>query len=242
MRHAHARVADRAGQDDERRQVAPRARAARGRPSRSAGGSWPARQSRPVWSNWCPVSWIGAASWCSERIKRQPVHPPRQAGQVLADPDARDRRRDRAERPADLRRRVGLGVPGLELARPAHQHQQDHRPLMIGRRSQRPCQIEARQRQAERPQAPHAEKIASQTPQHPTRAWFVPLTQCIAQTQIVSQGLHSRPPSGNRASPYRPRRPADRAHSPQFRTPSPVLGPVFQRSGSYHCNGYDEAG
>ena len=49
--------------------------------------------------------------------EREPIHPGRQPGQVLVDPDARDPGRDRAERPADLLGRLRLGVPGLKLTR-----------------------------------------------------------------------------------------------------------------------------
>ena len=59
---------------------------------------------------------------------RQPVHHPGRVRQVLADPDARHARRDRAELAADLARGVRLHVPGVEVARPAVVEDQDARP------------------------------------------------------------------------------------------------------------------
>ena len=55
------------------------------------------------------------------------VHDPREPGQVFADRDARQGRRDRAELAADLRGGIRLGVEGLELARAAGQEDHDDR-------------------------------------------------------------------------------------------------------------------
>ena len=67
--------------------------------------------------------------------ERHAVHPRRQPRQMLGDPNARATGRDRAERSADLRRGVGLGVPGLELAGSADQQEQDHRAIRLPARA-----------------------------------------------------------------------------------------------------------
>ena len=60
---------------------------------------------------------------------REAVHPGRQSWQVLAYPNARESRGDRAKRPTYGGRGIRLWVPGFELAGTAYQKQQDHRPL-----------------------------------------------------------------------------------------------------------------
>ncbi len=91
---------------------------------------------------------------------RQAIRPRGKTGQMLADPNSGNAGGNRAERAPDLPRCVGLGVPGLELARSAHQHQQDDRavPLaMIGRE-----RVQIGQGEAERAQthAPDAQEVA----------------------------------------------------------------------------------
>ena len=53
-----------------------------------------------------------------------------QPGEMLDDPDARDGRVDRPERPTDLGRGVGLHVPDVEMARCTVHEQQDTRPRL----------------------------------------------------------------------------------------------------------------
>ncbi len=91
---------------------------------------------------------------------RQAIRPRGKTGQMLADPNSGNAGGNRAERAPDLPRCVGLGVPGLELARSAHQHQQDDRavpPAMIGRE-----RVQIGQGEAERAQthAPDAQEVA----------------------------------------------------------------------------------
>ncbi len=60
---------------------------------------------------------------------RQAIRPRGKTGQMLADPNSGNAGGDRAEGAPDLPRCIGLGVPRLELAWSAHQHQQDDRPV-----------------------------------------------------------------------------------------------------------------
>ncbi len=66
--------------------------------------------------------------WCIARHHRQPVHHPGRVRQVLADPQPRRGRRDRAERAADFGRRGGLHVHRVDVARAAVVEDQDARP------------------------------------------------------------------------------------------------------------------
>src|SRR5208283_43576 len=80
---------------------------------------------------------------------------------MLADPNSGNAGGNRAEGAPDLTRCIGLGVPGLELARSAHQHQQDDRavpPAMIGRE-----RVQIGQGEADRAQthAPDAQEVAT---------------------------------------------------------------------------------
>ena len=56
----------------------------------------------------------------------------RHARKILGDLDARDVGLDGLVRPANLDRRVGLHVPGVELRRPAHQEQHDAVGVFFG--------------------------------------------------------------------------------------------------------------
>ncbi len=81
---------------------------------------------------------------------RQPVRPGRQHREVLADPDARRPRRDRRKAAADLRRRIGLRVPRVELAGPAPHEDEEARlrpPEPARPRRDRPVPIQLRQPQ-----------------------------------------------------------------------------------------------
>src|SRR5271157_2532103 len=80
---------------------------------------------------------------------------------MLADPNSGNAGGNRAEGAPDLTRCIGFGVPRLELARSAHQHQQDDRPVppaMIRRE-----RVQIGHGEAERAQthAPDAQEVAA---------------------------------------------------------------------------------
>ena len=79
---------------------------------------------------------------------REPVGDRRVQGQQLADPHARRPGRDRAEGPAHLGRRVGLGIVGLQVARPALEPDHQCGPLHEARSG--PPEPEARSARAAR--------------------------------------------------------------------------------------------
>ena len=62
--------------------------------------------------------------------QRELVHLPADARQVLADADAGDVGVDRLELAAELGRRIGLQVPGVDGAEPAVQEQEDQRNVL----------------------------------------------------------------------------------------------------------------
>ena len=75
---------------------------------------------------------------CSERRMAKLVGEVGDLREQLADADAGDLRGDGRERAAELERRGRLGVPGVELRRPAPQPEQDDR-LALGQSNRRPA-------------------------------------------------------------------------------------------------------
>ena len=71
-----------------------------------------------MFSSWNPASWIGGASWCIERIEAELVRQARELREEFAQVQARHLRPDRAERAADVARRVRLRVERVEVAGP----------------------------------------------------------------------------------------------------------------------------
>ena len=57
--------------------------------------------------------------------ERQPIGPPRQKRQMLAESHSRNGGGNRLERPANLRRSLGLRIPHIEMGRPAQQIDED---------------------------------------------------------------------------------------------------------------------
>ena len=110
------------------------------------------------------------AEQSTERIDGQPVGHFGLQRQVLAEANARHAGRDRRVRPADLCRGVGLGIPGVDLARAAREPEQDD-SLLTGRsRLESPrteCVSKSQSRDTgearlkEPPPASHAEEIAA---------------------------------------------------------------------------------
>ena len=81
--------------------------------------------------------------------------------QQLADADALGLRGDRPERAADLGRGVGLGVVGLQVARPALEPDDEQRGPLAGRGRARPRPQREQVRQGEAGQAPSQEFAAT---------------------------------------------------------------------------------
>ena len=150
--------------------VAPAAGAGRARP-RSRGsrrarrpgrGRWPPAGSTtwPVRTRWTASRWF--PSGCAiDRTIASLSGPRRQAGQVLADPDAGDRRVDRLELAPDAVGRLGLHVERVVLAEPAAEQDHDHRLRPARRRAagrRRPGRQQARQAQPQQPRIAHLEE------------------------------------------------------------------------------------
>jgi hypothetical protein len=70
-----------------------------------------------------------ATTIVESRRPRAPRSSRSATGQMLADPNSGNAGGDRAEGAPDLPRCIGLGVPRLELARSAHQHEQEDRAV-----------------------------------------------------------------------------------------------------------------
>ena len=93
---------------------------------------------------------------------RQLAGPRRQAGQVLAHPDARHRRLDRLELAAHPLRRLGLHVERVVLPQPAAEQNHDHRPRPPRSTACRHCGLsrrqQSRQSQSHQPGITHLEE------------------------------------------------------------------------------------
>ena len=115
--HGHRRAASRprvgrGAAPPARRGAASRAATDRRRRSCGVGARWPVR------TRWA-VERCAGSSWLIDRTIASRCVRWRQQREVLADPDARRAASRSAEAAADLGRRVGLRVPGVELARTA---------------------------------------------------------------------------------------------------------------------------
>ena len=117
----------------------------------------------------------------------QSVGARRELGEVLADLDAGHGRRDRPELAAHLARCVGLGIPRLELRRPAPHEEKDA--------ALRPA--EARLRRQSRGCGTPAEQSIERQAEHPQRAE-------LKQPAAVIKPVHVRPlgHDGHETSPH----------------------------------------
>ena len=128
VRHLDARVLDRAGDHHEGRHLVPRAEPLRRH--RADVRVLLVGPAKPSGLEQLLAGLVDRRGVVVDRSdERQPVHPGGQPREMLADPDAGNPGGDRPERPPDLGGSIGLGVPRLELAGPADEHQQDHRPI-----------------------------------------------------------------------------------------------------------------
>ena len=166
------RVGDGPGEDDRRRQDT----AARADLPHDRAQVGPVRRRRAVGVGFRPggqmaglepvhAREVGQVVMPHRADDRQAVRPRRQHREMLADPHAGDARLDRPERPADVRRCVGLRVPGVELARPPPLEDQDARlrppEILRGRLPPRlPEAEEAVERQSSQREAPRTEGFA----------------------------------------------------------------------------------
>src|ERR1700733_5438503 len=86
----------------------------------------------------------------------------RHAREDLRDLNAGDIRLDRFEWSANRGRRVGLHIPGVELTRPANQHQLDTVDVFVGRHRTGSLEFQKlRHRQAQECEGPGVQKVTS---------------------------------------------------------------------------------
>ena len=159
-------VEDRLGEDDRiKRRALGRAERADGageaRPVLGAGGHALGHARRLMAGE--HEGSAGGVGMDAGRHRADDAHPIGAGGrkrEQLAELEARDARRDREERPADLDRRRRLGVEGLVLRRPAGEEDDQARvgPRASGERGG-PTGTESRQPEAERGQAPDADQF-----------------------------------------------------------------------------------
>ncbi len=164
VRHVAPRRADRAGEQDVRRDLPPR-------PLQLRQGAAVVRVLDPAAEEAAGLHHLVAGVVDGRRRvvdradQRHLVHLAGQLREDLADLDARHAGRDRPERPADLLGRVGLHVPGVELRRPADQEQQDAVDVAVPRhRPPRLQRLHPRQAQPEPGERAGVEEVATGQP------------------------------------------------------------------------------
>ncbi len=131
---------------------------------------------------------------------RQPVRPGRQHREVLADPHPRRPRRDRGEAATDLRRRIGLRVPCVELAGPAPHEDEEARlrlPEPARPRPGRPVPIQLRQPQPGHRHRPGTQRLATRDRSPPELAATPPLPH----PRFVHRGIPGIQPLINNSQP-----------------------------------------
>ena len=124
------------------------------------------------------------------------LHQLRELREVLADLDAGHRRVDRLELAADVRRGVGLGVEGVDVAGPAGHPQQDAgsgpRARPGPRRPADPASRTATRRRPPKPQTPAGSNWSTwSSPVESVIEWSVQLSRSVVQRKLA--GHEQRP-------------------------------------------------